>query len=71
MATKFPILPHFPINADDQACLSASAAFAFFVFVFALNPRWNLSFIFCNRPVLENKKSICYESATFRLKRAE
>ena len=34
MATKFPILPHYPINADDRACLSASA----FVFYLRLCP---------------------------------
>lgn len=32
MATKFPILPHYPINADDQACLSALAVLVFVVF---------------------------------------
>lgn len=32
MATKFPILPHYPINADDQACLSALAVLVFAVF---------------------------------------
>lgn len=31
MATKFPILPHYPINADDQACLSALAVLVFVV----------------------------------------
>lgn len=37
MATKFPILPHYPINADVRACLSALA----FVFICLYVLCWN------------------------------
>ncbi len=37
MATKFPILPHYPINADDRARLSALA----FVFICVYVLCWN------------------------------
>lgn len=50
MATKFPILPHYPINANDQACLSALAVLAFvFICVYVLC--WNVKH--CDEPVLE------------------
>lgn len=37
MATKFPLLPHYPINADDRACLSALD----FVFICVYMLCWN------------------------------
>lgn len=48
MATKFPILPHYPINADDRACRSA-LAFVFYLRLCTLLERKT----FCDEPVLE------------------
>lgn len=57
MATKFPILPHYPINADDRACLSALA----FVFYQRLCPFcWNAEH-FCDEPVLEKSVLVSLE----------
>lgn len=51
MARNFPILPHYPINVDDQACLSAFAALA--CFYLRLCPLLQCK-TFCDRRVLQN-----------------